>query len=135
MSTSGYSKTPLGKKLGIKTGFKVQFVNVPDNYFSLFEDFPTEVDVASQTNLDFIHYFTDSLATLEADIGDLKTQLGQTGMLWISWPKKASGVPTDLNGNQVRTVGLNAGLVDIKVCAVDATWSGLKFVIPLKDRA
>ena len=81
-----------------------------------------------------IHFFAGNLSELKNHISELKTELKQSGMLWISWPKKAAKIKTDLDGNIVRETGLENGLVDIKVCAVSETWSGLKFVIPLKDR-
>lgn len=83
---------------------------------------------------DFIHYFTKSASQLEKDIKLLKHEIEQNGIIWISWPNKAANLETDLNGNIVREIGLRNGLVDIKVCAVDEIWSGLKFVIPVKDR-
>ena len=136
MATTGYSGTPLAKKLGIKNGFKVKFINPPDDYFSLFTDLPDDlIEIAStNTKKDFIHYFTTSVAELEKQIKQLKAEIEQNGMIWISWPKKSAKVDTDLDGNIVRETGLNSGLVDIKVCAVSEIWSGLKFVIPVKDR-
>jgi len=136
MATTGYSGTPLAKKLGIKNGFKVKFINPPDDYFSLFTDLPDDLIEIANTNTkkDFIHYFTTSVAELEKQIKQLKAEIEQNGMIWISWPKKSAKVDTDLDGNIVRETGLNSGLVDIKVCAVSEIWSGLKFVIPVKDR-
>ena len=97
---------------------------------------PGNVEIKSRLSksLDFVHLFTTSAAELQKRLPSLKKSLTPTGMLWISWPKKASGEKTDLDGNVVRKLGLNAQLVDVKVCAVDETWSGLKFVIPVKDR-
>ena len=136
MKTSGYSGTTLAKKLGIKNGFKIKIVNYPDSYFELFTDFPSETYQISdiKTKKDFIHYFAKTIAELEKDIKQLSEEIEQNGIIWISWPKKSSKVETDLSGNIVREIGLKTGLVDIKVCAVDEIWSGLKFVIPLKDR-
>ncbi|MTI21872.1 DUF3052 family protein [Fulvivirga sp. RKSG066] len=132
---SGYSKTPLAKKLGIKAGDKVLFINQPDTYFSLFEELPdiTEVDF-STSEVDFIHFFTTSHKELKAQLPFLKERLSKTGMLWVSWPKKSAKVACDIDGNIVRHLGLEAGLVDVKVCAVDETWSGLKFMFRIKDR-
>ncbi|MEQ8924230.1 MAG: DUF3052 domain-containing protein [Fulvivirga sp.] len=132
---AGYSGTPLAKKLGIKEGFKVLFVNQPDHYFHLFTDLP-EIEEAkkSDTDLDFIHLFVLSLTELEKHFNTCKNQLTKNGTLWVSWPKKASKVETDLDGNIVREYGLANGLVDVKVCAVDETWSGLKFMYRIKDR-
>ncbi|MCK0188911.1 DUF3052 domain-containing protein [Arenibacter sp. F20364] len=136
MKTAGYSGTPLGKKLGIKNGFKIRIVNEPQDYYKLFSDLPTDLKqiTHNSTKKDFIHYFVKSESQLNEDIKHLKREMEQNGILWISWPKKASKVETDLNGNIVREIGLRNGLVDIKVCAVNNIWSGLKFVIPVKDR-
>jgi hypothetical protein len=136
MKTTGYSGTPLAKKLGIKNGFKIKIINEPVDYFTLFTDLP--VDLKQMTNSsvkkDFIHYFTQSTLQLTKDLPLLRQEMEQNGIIWISWPKKASKVKTDINGNIVREIGLQNGLVDIKVCAVNEIWSGLKFVIPVKNR-
>ncbi|SHK05972.1 DUF3052 family protein [Pseudozobellia thermophila] len=136
MNLSGYSGTPLAKKLGIKNGFKVWVINEPKDYFALFSDLPNDIErtMDSKVKKDFIHYFTKSASELNNDIQQLKQEIEQNGMIWISWPKKSAKVETDLDGNIVREIGLNNGLVDIKVCAVNEIWSGLKFVIPVKDR-
>ena len=135
MKTAGYSGTPLHKKLGVKAGHRVWFSGAPQGY----EDALGKAGGYDQmkklaTDLDFAHFFTDSRATLSREMPKLRDSLKSTGMLWISWPKKSSGVSTDLDENIVRDMGLKAGLVDVKVCAVDETWSGLKFVFRLKDR-
>ena len=136
MTNTGYSGTPLGRKLGLKNGFKIKLVNVPDYYFDLFPDLPEDLLPIddSQVKKDFIHYFARNISQLNQDISSLANELEQNGMLWISWPKKSSKLETDLNGNLVRESGLQNGLVDIKVCAIDEIWSGLKFVIPVKNR-
>ena len=136
MKTAGYSGTPLAKKLGIKNGFKIRIVNYPGSYFKLFTDFPEETYTIDdiKTKKDFIHYFAKTIKELNNDINQLGQEIEENGIIWISWPKKSSKVETDLNGNIVREIGLKTGLVDIKVCAVDQIWSGLKFVIPLKKR-
>lgn len=136
MKSSGYSGTPLAKKLGIKDGFIIKIVNQPKAYYQLFTDLPPNLKTIedSTTKKDFIHYFTKSASQLNHDINGLKHEITQNGIIWISWPKKASKVETDLTGNIVREIGLKNGLVDIKVCAVNEIWSGLKFVIPVKDR-
>ena len=136
MKTSGYSGTPLAKKLGIKDGFKIKIVNGPDYYFNLFTDFPsnTHAILDLNTKKDFIHVFAKEEAELNNTINQLSQEIEQNGIIWISWPKKSSKVETDLNGNKVRKIGLETGLVDIKVCAIDEIWSGLKFVIPIKHR-
>jgi len=133
---AGYSTTPLVKKLGIKQGFKVHFANPPDNLQSLLGELPEKTTTIVELNglVDYIHLFTKSKDELQTQFPILKTALAQNGLLWISWPKKASKVTTDLNENIVRGVGLQNGLVDVKVCAVDEIWSGLKFVYRLKDR-
>ena len=92
------------------------------------------VSTALRGEKDYIHLFATRVRDLERRLPTLKRHLSKTGLAWISWPKKASGVPTDLDGNVVRRLGLGTGLVDVKVCAVDADWSGLKFVYRLKDR-
>ena len=136
MKTSGYSGTPLAKKLGNKNNFNVKIVGAPDHYFSLFSDLPKGIHYSkdSKTKKDFIHYFTKEAVSLKKDIRKLKQEIVPNGMIWISWPKKASKVPTDVTEDIVRTLALSCGLVDIKVCAVDKVWSGLKLVIPVKDR-
>ncbi|KYG79157.1 DUF3052 family protein [Roseivirga echinicomitans] len=134
---SGYSGTPLAKKLGIKEGFKIILLNQPDYYLDLFESLPSDIellDEGTQGQVDFIHFFTKSEEELQSKILDLKSKLKPSGMIWVSWPKKASKVPTDVDDSIVRKVGLESGLVDVKVCAVDEVWSGLKFVFRLKDR-
>lgn len=134
---AGYSGTPLQKKLGIKPGARVVFVNQPPSLLRDLGELPDNVKVlkGAAAELDFAHLFVKSRAELEAQFARLAARLQPAGMLWVSWPKKASGVATDLDENVVRNTGLAKGLVDVKVCAVDDTWSGLKFVIRLKDRA
>ena len=136
MKTAGYSGTPLEKKLGIKSGFKIKIVNPPPDYYSFFTNLPPDIEAVNDdlTKKDFIHLFAGNLTELKNNISQLKNELKQNGMLWISWPKKAAKIKTDLDGNIVRETGLENGLVDIKICAVSETWSGLKFVIPLKNR-
>ncbi|KAA3648735.1 MAG: DUF3052 domain-containing protein [Chloroflexi bacterium] len=132
----GYSGTQLVKKLGIKSGFKVRILNPPDNYLQLLGKLPEDVTIAKQLRgpLDFIHFFTKESSALVQRSPKLKKALDFQGMLWISWPKKASKVPTDMNENLVREIGLSNGLVDVKVAAIDEVWSGLKFVYRLEDR-
>jgi len=133
---AGYSSSPLAKKLGIKDGFTIRLIGKPAYYHSLFTDWPSGVIEVTKPagKKDFIHYFATQSDFIEADIALLKEELKPAGMLWISWPKKLSKVTTDVTENIVRDAGLKAGLVDIKVCAVDEVWSGLKFVIRVKDR-
>lgn len=133
---AGYSGTPLVQKIGIKPGHRVILRNHPENFLQELGKLPQDaVEASSRTgHADVAVYFTDRLAALEKDFPRLARQVFPDGMLWISWPKKASGHPTDLTGDVVRKTGLKCGLVDVKVCAMDETWSGLKFVVPLKDR-
>ncbi|MEE2566128.1 DUF3052 domain-containing protein [Hyphobacterium marinum] len=141
MSESGYSGTPLMKKLGAKPGMAALYVNVPDTITPM-HGWPDwgKLDRVSKPRkvgdgpYDYIHIFETERARLDAALPALKVALSQTGMIWVSWPKKTAKMETTLDGNIVRSLGLAAGLVDIKVCAVDETWSGLKFVIPVKDR-
>ena len=132
---AGYSETPLVKKLGIKSGFRIAFVNAP-NAFSKRLDLPTEVKINSRSRapLDFALLFVKSEKELRAAFPQYADKLKPAGMLWVAWPKKSSGVATDLSFNNVQAIGLAAGLVDTKICAVDEVWSGLKFVFRLKDR-
>jgi hypothetical protein len=132
----GYSGTPLPKKLGIKDGFHVRLIEAPSDVVAELKPSLEKCKLAREPKapLDFAMLFTKSAASLKKEFTQLGKNLAPAGMLWISWPKKSSGVPTDLNENIVREVGLAAGLVDVKVCAVTEVWSGLKFVRRLKDR-
>ena len=124
------------KKLGIKPGFNIAFVNPPADFVPGL-DLPAGTNVCSATArqpLDFVLLFVKSKRELAAKFLPTAARLKPDGMLWVSWPKKASGVKTDLTDNVVRELGLSEGLVDVKVCAVDEVWSGLKFVFRLKDR-
>jgi hypothetical protein len=134
--TAGYSKRPLIQKLGIKPGFRLMILNPPPGYEATLGPLPTDVTVATDLTgpLDFIHFFTQRRAELEAHFPHLKQALVKDGSLWISWPKGASKVPTDLNENIIREIGLAHGLVDVKVAAVDQVWSGLKFMVRVRDR-
>lgn len=134
--TAGYSKRPLVEKLGIKVGFKIAIVGAPPNYAATLGALPASTMLARKLDgpLDFIQLFCKDRQTLESKFPALKRALQPNGMLWVSWPKGSSGVETDLTDNVVREIGLKNGLVDVKVCAVDETWSGLEFVYRLKDR-
>lgn len=136
MKSSGYSGTPLAKKLGIKENFKIKIVNQPDYYFNLFIDLPSNTNQIfdNKTKKDFIHYFIKEKAELIKDLPKLKKEIEQNGMIWVSWPKKASKIKTDITEDVIRMIAINNGLVDVKVCAVDEIWSGLKLVIPIKNR-
>jgi hypothetical protein len=134
---AGYSGTPLAKKLGFKEGFCVGFVNPPRGFHQELGSLPDGVTISVAPlpkPLDLILFFVDSQKTLKREFPKLARKLDKNGMLWIAWPKKASGVATDLSDNSVREIGLDAGLVDVKVCAVNEIWSGLKFVYRLEDR-
>jgi hypothetical protein len=133
---AGYSGTPLVQKLGIKPEARLHFVNAPPDFAATLGPLPAGVEQVGGTakNLDLAVLFVTEKADLEERFIKLADRLAPAGMLWVAWPKKASGVPTDLSDNVVREIGLAAGLVDTKVCAIDAVWSGLKFVIRLKDR-
>ncbi len=132
----GYSGTPLPKKLGIKDGFRTSLIAAPAEVRSELKSALAKCDVVSDAKapLDFAMIFTKSSTELKKEFPRITKSLGTAGMLWVSWPKKTSGVATDLNENVVRDIGLAAGLVDIKVCAVSEIWSGLKFVRRVKDR-
>ncbi len=136
MNATGYSGTPLAKKLGMKEGSVVWIINQPAYYFQLFTDLPASIHVSkdSKEPKDLVHFFVKEEELLRKEIIKLKNQLKPNGCIWISWPKKASKVPTDLTEDVIRDLALQNGLVDVKVCAVDEIWSGLKLVIPVKDR-
>lgn len=133
---AGYSGTPLAKKLGLKEDFVIQLVNAPDYYFRLFSDLPNNIKIITdnKSKKDFIHYFATESGKLNKDIISFKKQLQPNGMIWVSWYKKSSKIQTDVTENMIRDLALKNGLVDIKVCAVDELWSGLKLVIPVKER-
>jgi hypothetical protein len=133
---AGYSQTPLVKKLGLRPGLRLQVIGVPLDYAALVEDIPSGLQWVGdeETGLDFIHLFTSSQAGLEEALPRLVPRLAKTGVLWISWPKKSSGQASDIDENIIRKIGLMNGMVDVKVCAVNEQWSGLKFVFRLKDR-
>jgi len=133
---AGYSGTPLAKKLGIKPGFDIKLINAPEYYFDLFTDLPGDITFNKETSakIDLIHFFTKQDNEYTAMLPSLKEQIKANGIIWISWPKKASKIATDVTEDKIRNYALKTGLVDIKVCAVDEIWSGLKLVIPVKDR-
>ena len=133
---AGYSGTPLAKKLGIKSNSRIRLAHEPEHYFSLFTDLPVDVKIVRGTNTkkDLIHYFAVSASDLEREIGGLRQEIEENGAIWISWPKKTANMKTDLNENIIRDIALRNKLVDVKVCAIDQTWSGLKLVIRVKDR-
>lgn len=136
MKTAGYSDTPLWKKLGFKKDDIVRSINAPEHYMQLIEGRPVGVvfDEKKKSKKDLIHFFTKDAKELFEILPLLKNEIKQNGMIWVSWPKKASKVPTDIVENVIRDDALKIGLVDVKVCAMDQIWSGLKLITPVKDR-
>jgi len=132
---AGYSGTPLPQKLGIKDKFRVALLDMPAEVRAELKSALAGCRMAKDGPLDFAMLFVKSASEMKRRFPTLASQLAPAGMLWVSWPKKTSGVGTDLTENDVRRIGLEAGLVDVKVCAVNETWSGLKFVIRVKDRS
>ena len=133
---AGYSPTPLVQKLGIKPGARLLFVGAPAGYARTLGALPPGVVPVKilRGPLDFVQFFTTSRNALETKFAALAKALAPAGMLWVSWPKKAAKVETDVTEEVVRAIALKGGLVDVKVCAVDDVWSGLKLVRRLKDR-
>lgn len=133
---AGYSGTPLPKKLGIQDGCKVALSDIPADVKAELKEAIRNCEMTDETNcrLDLVLLFVKSQAELKKKFGSWAKRLAPAGMLWVSWPKKSSGMACDLSENEVRAIGLRAGLVDVKVCAVNDVWSGLKFVIRVKDR-
>lgn len=134
--SKGYSTRTLVQKLGIKSGDKVRFIEAPTHYFNLLGDFPDEVEImeTNEKRANFIHLFAKDLATFEQHFLQLKDEIEKNGMIWVSWYKKSSKIPTDLNENIIRNTALSVGLVDVKVCAVDESWSGLKIMWRKENR-
>lgn len=128
---AGYSGTPLAKKLGIKAGSRVLLAGEPDNYRKLVEPLPDGVTFDSRlsNSTDLVHFFSVKKAELAKALKSYRANLAPEGVVWVSWPKKSAKVPTDITEDTVRELALPLGFVDIKVCAVDDTWSGLKLVI------
>jgi hypothetical protein len=134
---TGYSGTPLPRKLGIKAGARLALIGAPDGFDETLGDLPDDVAVRRRVGgppLDVIVAFSARRSLLERRLPALSAALDPAGGLWIAWPKRASGVPTDVTEDVVRTLGLAAGLVDNKVCAIDEVWSGLRLVYRLRDR-
>jgi hypothetical protein len=131
---AGYSGTPLIKKLGIKPDARIQYVGAPKGFAGLVGPLPEGARPQAAGTLDFAIVFVTNVVELARKFPTLRDKLETNGMLWVAWPKRASGVQTDLSESVVREYGLGAGLVDVKICAIDETWSGLKFVRRLKDR-
>jgi len=135
--TAGYSGTPLAKKLGIKDGFTVIGVNPPDNFLELLAPLPRNVTILAgpQQDIDLIHLFTNSRDELFGKLAECVRLIKQDGSIWVSWYKKASKLPTEITEDTIREAAFPLGLVDIKVCAVDEKWSGLKLVIRKENRS
>jgi hypothetical protein len=133
---AGYSGTPLPQKLGIKPKLKVAFFELPSDVKKSLDKELSDCELVTsfQQQLDFAMIFIKSQAEMKQQFPAFARRLAPAGILWTSWPKKTSGIATDLNENDVRRIGLETGLVDVKVCAVNEVWSGLKFVIRVKDR-
>jgi len=127
---SGYSGTPLAKKLGIAPGHRVKISGAPPNYEDLLRPLPERVAISPRLRgqVDMWHLFATSRRELADGLGDAMAGTEAGGVIWVSWPKKASGVATDVTEDRIRDLALPLGLVDVKVCAVDETWSGLKLV-------
>lgn len=134
---AGYSGTPLAKKLGIKPAYTIYLHNQPTHYFELFSDLPEELSQTNELNsesIDFIHVFCTTFDELSNIALACKNALKKKGLLWVSWPKGKSKIPTDLKRDPIREYLLELGLVDVKVAAIDDDWSGLKFVYRVEDR-
>ena len=134
MATPGYSGTPLLKKLGIKESMRVLLVHEPENYFELIEKDISVQLCSKDEKPDFIHLFVKTKKGFETGMSKLKLSLKPSTTIWVSWYKKSAGIPTDVTEDVIRNYALQNDLVDIKVCAVSNTWSGLKLVTPVAKR-
>ncbi|HTH36963.1 MAG TPA: DUF3052 family protein [Pyrinomonadaceae bacterium] len=134
--TVGYSGTPLAKKLGIKEGMKIVACDPPENYTALLGSLPKGVTIENErsTEADIVHIFTNTRDGLFRGLDETKKLIKQNGIIWVSWYKKAAKLPTEITEDTVREAAIPLGLVDVKVCAVDEKWSGLKLVIRLENR-
>jgi len=134
--TAGYSETPLTKKLGIKADFTILLINAPDNYAELLDPLPAGVSLAPEfsSDIDLVHLFTNSSDELFRKLDQTRKFIRQNGSIWVSWYKKAAKLPTEITEDTVREAAFPLGLVDVKVCAVDEKWSGLKLVIRKENR-
>jgi hypothetical protein len=131
MKTAGYSGKPLALKLGVKSGFRLKTRNAPDDYLALLGPLPEGVRISARLRapFDICHIFVTSKRQLKDWLGQYMGEIHQHGMIWASWPKKSSGVHSEVTEDTIREIALPMGLVDVKVCAVDEIWSGLKLVI------
>lgn len=134
---SGYSGTPLAKKLGIKDRHRVALIGAPPGFEKTLAPLPPDVQLltSARGGSDIVILFTDERADLLKRFPAAMAAIPADGAIWVAWPKKTSGVETDLTEDRIREIALDAGLVDNKVCAIDATWSGLRLVVRLADRA
>lgn len=133
----GYSRSPLSKKLGLRSNHSVYLINPPDRYWTFFETVPDdiyEVDAPETESVDFVHLFCRNSEELRLNGKKCKSVLKKTGLFWVSWPKGSSSIPTDLKRDAIREHMLSIGLVDVKVASINEDWSGLKFVYRTKDR-
>ena len=133
---AGYSKTPLAQKLGIKPDSEVAALSAPAGYRKLLAPLPAKVSFSDKAKAGarFVHLFVTERRVLEKELKRLRRMIDDAGVVWISWPKKSSGVATDITEDVIRDVCLPLGFVDVKVCAVDETWSGLKLMIRRENR-
>jgi len=131
VTTAGYSGTPLQRKLGFTPGMRAAFVGAPEGFSATLGELPGDVEVRERLRrgMDLVVCFVRERRELERRLDRLREAIFPDGMLWVAWPKRGSGVATDMTENVVREVALPVGLVDTKVCAIDATWSGLKLVV------
>ena len=134
---AGYSGTPLWKKLGYKTGMSAYIDGAPSNYISLLA-LPVDVVVTwlprAKSDIEFVHLFATSTSKLKRKLESYRKRIVPGGVIWVSWPKKSSGLKSNITEDTIREVALPIGLVDVKVCAVDAVWSGLKLMIRRTER-
>ncbi len=135
-SRAGYSGTPLSSKLGLRAGFSVHVRNEPSGYRELLEPLPDGVAFVSRMSsaTDLVHVFSVKRAELATTLGTCRSKLGPAAIVWVSWPKRSANMPTDINEDTIRELALPLGFVDVKVCAVSDTWSGLKLVVRKKLR-
>ena len=133
---AGYSGTPLPQKLGIKPGLTVVAINPPANYRRLLGQIPDSVTFSERlkSGSSFVHLFTSRRSEMQKKMSILRDKISDNGAIWVSWPKKSSGISTDVTEDVIREIALPFGFVDIKVCAVDETWSGLKLMIRRENR-
>ena len=133
---AGYSKTPTARKLGLTPERRVCVLNAPKKYSDLVDGLPKGITIGDRLNqpADIVHVFVTRQAELTSRIQLMRKAIAPDGALWVSWPKKASKVPTDVTEDTIRALALASGLVDVKVCAIDDVWSGLKLVIPVAAR-